>query len=427
MPACWQAVLLILVQYFCIPMVSAEPLPTPLTLEQALAFSDANHPELLLADANLASAVSRQLETESSNDVDAYIEIAPYTSYPTTSSEFTNDSYLRFSVSKTLYDFGYSDSMQESADESVLSQELIAADARNKNHLKIMRLYFDVLLADLHYATVDEEMTTLYVRYDKLKDQQSLGMVSDVEVGEAEIVYRDVADRRKQSEIEQRVSRQRLAIALNRPDDLPSELIRPELSEYKRSIPEVDTLLAEALNNNLTLLSLEHAVLADRAALKATEKQFGPTLAAGVQLNEYERNLSGRNNASIGLNLRIPLTNSSRTHAESARATAALSKSQANYELAKYSIRQKLSEIIGRLEMLQYKRTTAELRLDSRALSLEKSRARYELEIKTTLGDSMAKYTEAEWLAAKNDFDIALAWAQIETLTGKKLYQSKSN
>ncbi|MDT8281464.1 MAG: TolC family protein, partial [Gammaproteobacteria bacterium] len=214
---------------------------------------------------------------------------------------------------------------------------------------------------------------------------------------------------------------------LNRPDDIPGELIRPSLLAYKRTIPEIDAVLAEAMNNNQKLLALEHAVLADRAALKASEQQFGPTLAAGVEMNEYERSLRRRNNASIGLNLRIPIANGGRTNAVIARAAAALSTSQANYDLAKYSIRQKLSEIIGRLEVLQYKRTTDELRLNSRALSLDKSRARYELEIQTTLGDSMAKFTEAEWLAAKNDFEIALAWAQIETLTGKKLYQNRSN
>jgi hypothetical protein len=39
----------------------------------------------------------------------------------------------------------------------------------------------------------------------------------------------------------------------------------------------------------------------------------------------------------------------------------------------------------------------------------------------------MAKYTEAEWLSAKNDFAIATTWAQIELLTGKKLYQEREN
>ncbi|MDT8281891.1 MAG: TolC family protein, partial [Gammaproteobacteria bacterium] len=194
LPVYWQTIVLITAQSFCLSVAAAEALPSPLTLEQALAFSDTSHPALLLADADLAYAVSQKMATESSSDIDAYVEIAPYISYPTTSSEFKNDSYLRLSVSKTLYDFGYSDLLLESADESVMSKEMMASDVRNKNHLTIMRLFFNVLLADLHFAAVDEEMTTLYVRYDKLRDQHNLNMVSDVELGEAEAAYRELAD-----------------------------------------------------------------------------------------------------------------------------------------------------------------------------------------------------------------------------------------
>lgn len=412
---------------FYTSQAGGELLPTPLSLSKALSYADTDHPDLLLADAELAYAVSRKLEVETSNDIDVYFEVAPYTSKPTTNDHFLNDSYIRFSVTKTLYDFGYSDSLEVSGDEAVLSQEFIASDTRNRNHLKIMRLYFNVLLADLHFSAIDEEMTSLYVKYDKLRDRKSLDMVSDVAVAEAESIYREAADRRKLAELEQQEGRQRLAIALNRPDDIPGELIRPDLPELNQPIPEAESLLDDAINNNLMLTALEHAVLADKAALKATQQQFGPTLAAGLEMNEYERRLPGRSNASVGVTLRIPITNGGRSLAETARATAQLSISQAKYDQAKYSLRQKLFNLIRRLQLLKYKRTTDELRLNSTALTLDKSRARYELEIQTTLGNTMAKYTLAEWLSAKNDFDMATTWAQIEILSGKKLYQDRKH
>jgi len=412
---------------FAAANASSENLPTPLTLATALSHADSAHPELSLADAELAYAVSRRLEVETRNDLDAYIEIAPYTSEPSTRNDFLNDSYLRFSVKKTLYDFGYSSAREDSADEDVLSKELMASDTRNKNYLKIMQLYFDVLLADLHYAAVDEEMTTRYVTYDKLRERHSLGMVSDVTLATAESVYRELADLRKESEKEQQSSRLRLAIAMNRPDDIPSDLIRPQLPELERPLPELEALLDTALDNNLMLTALEHAMLADRASLKAAQQQYGPTLVAGVEMNEYERKLPGRNTASIGVTLHIPLTGGSRSQAESARVTAQLSSSQARYDQAKYSLRQQLSDLINRLEILQYKRVSDKQRLNSTALNVDRSRARYELEQQTTLGNSMAKYTEAEWLSAKDDFAIAITWTQIDLLTGKKLYQQREN
>ena len=419
--------LLCTVLLFISANLHAENLPAPLTLAKALSYADSDHPELSLVDAELAYAVSRKLHVETKNNLDAYVEVAPYLSEPTTRDEYLSDSYIRLSVSKTLYDFGYSEALEDSADEGIRSKELIAQDTRNRNYLKIMQLYFDVLLADLHYAAIDEEMTTRYVTYDKLRERHSLGMVSDVALATAESVYRELADLRKASEKEQQSSRQRLAIALNRPDEMPVDLIRPDLPQLERPLPELDTLLTTALSNNLMLTALEHAVLANRAELKATHEQYGPTLAAGLELNEYDRNLPSRNTASVGFNLRFPLTGGSRSQAESARVTAELSASQARYDQAKYSLRQQLSDLINRLEILQFKRASDKQRLDSTALKVEQNRARYELEQQTTLGNSMAKYTEAEWLSAKNDFAIATTWAQIELLTGKKLYQQRDN
>ena len=403
--------------------VYADPLPSPLSLSHALSLASNSNPDLQLADANLAFALSQKNNIGSANDIDAYIELAPYTANPSTNDRFLGDSYLRFSLTKTLYDFGYSEQLETSADEAILSEKLNISAVRNSRYLKIMRLYFDVLLADLHFAAIDEHMSSLYVKYDKLKDRHSLGMVSDVVLAESEGIYREAADARKRADLELLGSRQRLAIALNRPDDLPAELIRPDLPQLERDIPELDTLLREAFNNNLTLTALEHAVRADRAALKARQQQYGPTLAAGLELNEYQRNLPGRSNASIGLNLRIPLLNGNRSQAEVSRATAKLSSSQASYDLAKQALRQRLSDLVRHLELLRYKRTTDGLRLDSTALGLDRGRARYELEMETTLGNTMARYTNAEWLAARNDFELATTWAQIEILTGKKLYQ----
>lgn len=402
-----------------------QPLDSPLSLSKALSFADTNHPELLLADAELAFARSKQLEVGADNDLDAYFELAPTAAVPSTNDHFMNDSYLRLSVTKTLYDFGYSDHKEAAADESVKSQEFMVSEARNKNHLKIMHLFFEVLLSDLHFAALNEEMAVLFVKYDKLNDKHSLGMVSEVAVAEAENAYREVADNRKSIELEQFLSRQRLAIALNRPDDIPSDLTSPDLPQLDRKIPELPELLDVALKNNLTLSALEHAMLADKAAVKATQQQYGPTFVAGLELNEYERKLPGRSSASVGVALRIPLSSGGKSHAETALATAKLSNSMALYDVAKHTVMQQLSELLRRLELLQYKRTTDTQRLDSTALTLEKNRANYEMEIQSTLGDSMSQYTRAEWLSAKNDFDIAMTWAKIDILTGKKLYQEQ--
>jgi outer membrane protein TolC len=416
--------LLLVAVLFFISQVNAEELPTPLTLEKALSLANSSHPDLLLADANVAHAVSRKLEVETNNHIDSYLEVAHYAASFIFTDGLVNDSYLRLSITKTIYDFGYSENLESSVNEAVFSQELIASNIRNQHYLKIMQSYFNVLLVDLQFAAINEEMTSLFLVFDKLRERQSLGMISEVEVSVAEKTYRDAADRRKRIEINQQGFRQRLAIALNRPGDLPGDLIRPKLPQLDRPVPELETLLEKTMKNNLQLASLQHALQSDKQALKAAQQQFGPTISAELEINEYARQLTNRESALIGVALRVPFLNGSRSNAKTARATAQLSLSQARYDQASYSLRQQLSDLIRQLNLLHYKRKSDEIRLNSTALEMEKARGIYELEIQTTLGSTTAKYTEAEWLSAKNDFEIATTWTQIDMLTGKKLYKS---
>lgn len=412
---------------FCVPQVYGEALPDPLTLNQALSYATAGHPNLSLADAQLGYAVSRKLQVDTINNVDAYIELAPYAAIPSTGEDFTNDSYVRLSVSKTLYDFGYSNSLESSADEDISSQQLLASATRNQQYITIMQRYFNVLIADLHFAAIDEEMTSRYVKYDKLLERHTLGMISDDVLMTAESIYRKAADRRKASEKNQFSSRQRLAIALNTPENIPANLVRPQLPQLDHAIPELDDLFNKAMAGNLTIAALHHAVLADKAALEAADQEYGPTLLAGLEVNRYERELRGRNDASVGFSFRVPFANGNRTQAKTARIVSELSASQARHDQAKYALRQQLSDLVSRLEVLKFKRQSDKQRLDSRAITVDTNRARYELEMQTTLGNSMAGYTEAEWQSAKNDFEVATIWAQIDTLLGKKLYQKQDD
>jgi len=403
----------------------ATPLPNPLTLTRALSFATGNHPDLFFADAQLATAVADKLAIESINNIEAYIELAPRTVLPGTGSQFISGSYARLSISKTLYDFGYSQSLENSAQEVIISEKLRVQDSRNQHYLKIMQLYFNVILADLYYASVNEKVSSLYVSYDKLIERNTLGMVSDVILQEARTAYLKMANLRIESEKNQQSSRQQLAIALNQPESLPVDLVKPDLPELEKPVPELDTLLTTAIDNNLTIASLKHTITATKVELEAANQQYGPTLNADLKWNKYEREFTGRNQAVIGVSLRIPLANGRRTDATKALAIARLASARAQYDSAVLALRQQLSDLINKLDILKFKRNTDLQRLDSRGLRLEKSRALYELEMQTSLGNTMANYTEAEWISAKNDFQVALTWAQINSLMGNKLYQSK--
>ena len=54
-------------------------------------------------------------------------------------------------------------------------------------------------------------------------------------------------------------------------------------------------------------------------------------------------------------------------------------------------------------------------------LALDKNRALYELEVQSDLGYSMVNFSSAERKVVQTGFDIALAWAQVDALSGTLL------
>jgi len=55
---------------------------------------------------------------------------------------------------------------------------------------------------------------------------------------------------------------------------------------------------------------------------------------------------------------------------------------------------------------------------DYRALYLDRSRARYEQEMQTDLGDAMVELSEARLRSARVRFERAMAWARLRALGG---------
>jgi outer membrane protein TolC len=158
---------------------------------------------------------------------------------------------------------------------------------------------------------------------------------------------------------------------------------------------------------------------AARAGLEAERARTRPTLNAEIEAAEYERALSGRNNFRAGLNLRVPLYQGGEVDAAVTRAAADLAAREARLRKAEHELQQAVLDAVQALETLKVRREAARQRLAFRDLYLDRARAIYEMEVQTSLGDAMTRLTEAQWLAAQADYQLALAWARIEALTGK--------
>ncbi len=395
------------------------PLPSPLTLGQALALADEPHPDLDTARADIARARARVQEQESRQGTRAYLDLTPEWVNPSTGGGGTNDSRARILLSKQLTDFGRTRALESAAQDEVAGRELAFLDARQHRRLEIMARFFGVLLADLRYAVDNEEMAHRYVVYDRVRERHAVGQVSEVELLEYENRYREALITRTESQKRQSSARLQLAHALNRPDQLPGELVAPTLTVLDREIPDYKALAEDARKINPVVAALRKESEAARATLNAERARSRPTLNAELEAAEYERALSGRNDVRAGLSLRIPLYQGGEVDAAVTRAAADLAAREARQRKAEHDLQQTVLDAVQELETLKVRREAAKQRLAFRDLYLDRARAVYEMEVQTNLGDAMVRLTEAQWLAAQADYQLALAWARIEALTGK--------
>jgi outer membrane protein TolC len=397
------------------------PLPQPLTLERALATVAAPHPERRLAEAALDEARAGLDQVEATTGLHAYVDLIAQSSdfAAEPGHDFVGDSRASAVLSKRLYDFGRTSSLRESAKATLAGSEQRLFDTLQQRRLEIMGRFFDVLLADLRYAVDNETMAHRYVRFDKARDRHELGEVSLIDVRELESKYQDALVVRSETERRQRATRARLAEALNRPDELPAELVRPKLPGNDREAPDYEKLLADAMQHNPVLVALRDDVTAARATLAAERARGYPVLNGEIAFSDYEREIGLREDYTAMLNLRVPIYQGGEDRAAIAGSSARLAEREARLGKAEHEMRQTVLELVQRIETLRIARNAARVRLDYRDLYLDRAQGRYELEMETTLGDAMTQLTAAQWQAEKVEFELALAWAQVDALTGR--------
>ena len=400
-----------------------EPLPDPLTLEKALALADEPHPDLQIAEARVRAAEAELQGAQSDDDLDIYIEGAVgYLEPPDYALDQTKDeNRLKISIDKTLYDFGRTSAASDAAARQLSSRKILYISARQQRRLDIMRRFFDVVLADLQFYRYNEEMAVEYVALDRLRDRRELNQVSDLDVLEQETAFQRARTLRTRSQNRQRQTRARLALALNRPGELPSTVVPPQLPQLDQQLPEVEQLQKLALVENPELKALREQLEASLALVDNARAGNNPSLNGRLEAGNYsrEREQTRYGEWRAELSIQVPLYDGNRTDAGVAREKARLFETRSRLTRAEVNVRQQVLELWLRLDTLRAEREQRQTEKSYRELYLDRSRALYELEVKADLGDSMVRYTEAERNMVESDFEMALTWARLNALLGQ--------
>ncbi len=411
-------------------VMAAEPLPEPLTLEYALSLAEATHPDLLLQRSALARTEAELQGAEADTAVSLSIEgrarwIQPPDIAP--ENDVTDDHKVSLFLRKPLYDFGQSSSRYQAALQANLGSEQRYQALLLQRRVTIMRSFFDVLLADMEFARDNEALATAFIAFDRLRTRQELGQASDIAVAELESAYQRARIQLNLSETRQRATRARLANVLGHPGMLSSELSRPMLDYHTRTLPDYEKLLGQAMTLSPRLKALQAELTATQQRLEAARASGRPHLDAELEASDYSRELGSSDHWRAGINLSVPLYTGGRVDAVEAQQQAELYRIQATLEQARYDLRQQVLDLWLELNTLKLRREGASTQQDFRELYLDQSRANYEMEFKSDLGDAMVRLSEAQLELAKNNFDFAIAWEQLAALVGAPINEITAN
>jgi outer membrane protein TolC len=262
-------------------------------------------------------------------------------------------------------------------------------------------------------------MAVAYVQADRDRDRNELGQLSDIDLLEQESIYQEYRMRRNRSQARQRSTRAFLALLLDRPDELPSRLLQPDLSANRQPLPEYQELVAATLAANPRVLSLRSDLEAARLQVQAQRTGKRPVLSGSLQAEANERNVGSRSPLAAELRLEIPLYDSNRVNAEVAVAQADAYRLTAELRQLEYELRQRVLEIWLDIQTLLAQQQQVEIFTRSRTLNFDRAQAEYELELKTDFGDAMVGQSESALLHAQTEFELALNWARLAALTGE--------
>ena len=200
----------------------ARPLPqTPLTLAEALAYADAAHPDLALAEGDLAVSLAEREQAASRQDFYPYLD-GMLSTGEQSGNDWRANNIGRLVALKPLLDFGRTEQAIAAADQEILARRAALLDVKCARRVDLMARYFDVLLADMQYATDNEFMAVAYVDWDNAKVRRETGRISLPQLLDLEARYQDIRERRNASLQRMRGARQKLANAMNQPADCPA-------------------------------------------------------------------------------------------------------------------------------------------------------------------------------------------------------------
>lgn len=401
--------------------VTGGPLPEPLTLDAALdTAANPTHFELLAVDQRL-EVVKAEMGIEQGNN-DFSLDLTGRIREVGLSDEAfegdeSDDSAASLILSKPLYDFGLQDSLENKLELQLKALEYQKRLVIERRRLQIMEKYFAVLNADNNFITENEALAIGFIRYDNALQDQELDLVPEIEVLRLQSAYEVTRQRRSLAAQQQRLTRAILAEAMGYPDQLSSDLEIPVIDTDRGLPDDLATLVDRALQFSLEAQVVQANSQAAQAGIGIAAATDNPSLGLELEASSYNRESRLRDDWRASLYIEIPLYSSSPAEKINL-AKAHYNQALANQQQLQSHLRLEVLKLWQHIQQLRLELLGKAIEQDYRDKYLDRSRAEYELEFKTDLGDSMVLYSRSNTDRLQSLYAFELAYQRLSAMVG---------
>ena len=329
----------------------------------------------------------------------------------------SDDSAASLILSKPLYDFGLQDSLENKLELQLKALEYQRHLVVERRRLQIMEKYFAVLNADNNFITENEALAIGFIRYDNAVQDQELDLIPEIEVLRLQSAYEVIRQRRSLAMQQQRLTRAILAEAMGYPDQLSSDLEIPVIDTDRGLPDDLATLVDRALQFSLEAQVVQANTQAAQAGIGIAAATDNPSLGLELEASSYQRESRLRDDWRASLYIEIPLYSSSPAEKINL-AKAHYNQALANQQQLQSHLRLEVLKLWQHIQQLRLELLGRAIEQDYRDKYLDRSRAEYELEFKTDLGDSMVLYSRSNTEHLQSLYAFELAYQRLSAMVG---------
>jgi outer membrane protein TolC len=391
----------------------------PLSLQKALMISEKN--SLALKDNRFVVQTqnNQRLLIEQSNSSSLKFKSRLQLISPSSLStnQQTDDHVISLLYSKKLYDFGLTDSLLQENSFSNRSHRFTQNLASKKLRLQVMENFFKVHLSDLSFNVWNEGLSIAFIRMDRSRDKVELKILTEIDFLSLQKTYQTALLNRTEAEQKQRLARSLLAQSMSS-NELPSDLEKLDTVDWKRKVPDYDLLVASTLENNDDIKLIANKIHVLQQKQQSNKYTFGPSLSLEADVKAYSKETSGTTPASVRLLFEYPIYSGNAESLKNEQYQIEIARLQNQKQIKINSLKHEVLGLWQGLNLLLLKKQKADGLTDYQDYYLDKSRALYEVELESDLGDAMTKFSSAILEQAKVKYQWILTWEALSMLTG---------